>query len=274
MDELNKDPNRNNDKKPLWSKASKGFKKIVDKDGFYIILFICICIVATTAVWVSKSNIDKTREYGLNEYPDIPPDIEDIEEVAIDKGPDVKLVEIDEDFKLKDTKDNGAAASEEQKIKSIPASASPAQQKKQIEQSEQKTMMLPLMGKISLDYAEDKLVYSKTLDQWTTHKGIDIAAKEGSVVKAALDGVVSQIKKDDTMGIIITIDHGNGLQTKYGNLSTDEMVKIGQEVRKGDAISGVGKGTGFEMVEGPHLHFEVIQDGKNIDPKAFLPKFK
>lgn len=269
MDELNGGPNQNNDKKPLWSRASKGLKKLVDKDGFYIILFICICIVATTAVWVSKNNIDKSREYGLNEYPDIPQNIEDIEEAAVDKEPDVALVEIDEE--TKDTKDNGAAASEEQKTKSIPASTSLAQQSKQ---TEQKAMMIPLMGKVSLDYAEDKLVYSKTLEQWTTHNGIDIEAKEGSVVKAALDGVVSQIKKDETIGIIITIDHANGLQTKYGNLSTDEMVKIGQEVKKGDAISGVGKGTGYEMVEGPHLHFEVLQDGKNIDPKAFLPKFK
>ena len=261
MDELNGGPNQNNDKKPLWSKASKGFKKIVDKDGFYIILFICICIVATTAVWVSKSNIDKSKEYGLNEYPDTAQDFEYIEEATIDEEPGVELIEIDEDFKLKETNDNGAAASEEQKTKSIPASTSAA-------------MMLPLMGNISLDYAEDKLVYSKTLEQWTTHNGIDIKAKEGSVVKAALDGVVSQIKKDETLGIVITLDHANGLQTKYANLSTDEMVKIGKEVKKGDAISGVGEGTGFEMVEGPHLHFEILQDGKNIDPKSFLPKFK
>ncbi len=267
MDELNGGPNKNNDKRPLWSKASKGLKKLVDKDGFYIILFICICIVTTTAVWVSKSNIDQSREYGIDEYPDIAIDIDDIEEANTEEKQDIVLIDIDENLESKETKDNGAAASGEQKTKDTPASSSTTTQST-------KAMMLPLMGTISLDYAKDKLVYSKTLEQWTTHNGIDIEAKEGSVVKAALDGTVSQIKKDETLGIVITLDHGNGLQTKYGCLSTDEMVKIGQEVKKGDAISGVGKGTGFEMVEGPHLHFEVLQDGKNIDPKAFLPKFK
>jgi len=275
MDELNKGPNQeNNNRQFKWNKVSKSLKKIVYKDGFYIILFICICIVTTTAVWVSKNNIDSSREYEINEYTDIVDSFDDyinfeeIEEANVDENPNVAIIEIDKS--VKETKDNEVAASEEQKTNAIPASSSLAEQSEQIAGA----MALPVMGNIIMDYAEDKLVYSKTLEQWTTHKGIDFKASEGTVVKAALDGVVSQIKKDEALGIVITLDHGNGLQTRYGNLSTDEMVEVGKEVKKGDAISGVGKGSGYEMVEGPHLHFEIIQDGKNIDPKQFLPKFK
>lgn len=276
MDELNGGPNQeNNNGQTKWSKVSKGLKKVVDKDGFYIILFICICIVTTTAVWVSKNNIESSQENEINEYPDIVDnideytDFEDVEETNVDENPGVAIIEIDETAKAQDTKDKEVATSEAQKTNAIPTSSTSVQNEQIVG-----AMAIPVLGNISLDYAEDTLVYSKTLEQWTTHKGIDLKASEGTVVKAVLDGVVSQIKKDETLGIVITLDHGNGLQTLYGNLSTDEMVKIGQEVEKGDAISGVGKGSGFEMVEGPHLHFEILQDGENIDPKQFIPSFK
>lgn len=278
MDEFNKEPNNNEgnnkNKNPIISKISKGMKVITDKDGFYVILFICICIVTTTAVWVSKTNYDKANTPDNIEYLDFAEGyFEDIEDLEEDQSKDVSLIEIDEDSVTQETKDNGAETSEEQKTK-VTSTTDVAATSTKGEEPAVTVMAQPTLGSISMDYAEDNLIYSKTLEQWTTHNGIDIKATEGTVVKAALDGTITQIEKESELGITITINHGNGLKTKYGCLSTDEMVEVGQEVKKGDAISGIGKSAGIELLEGPHLHFEVIKDGKNVNPKNYLPKFK
>lgn len=280
MDEFNREPNNNNgnNKKnnPIISKISKGMKKITEKDGFYVILFICICIVTTTAVWVSKTNFDKANSLDNNDYLDFAEGYyDDIEDMLGDESQDVSIIEIDELTEetnkdlTKSTEDKGAETPEEQKTTVTQTSNNNTKEEEVVT-----VMSQPTLGSISMDYAEDNLVYSKTLEQWTTHSGLDIRASEGTVVKAVLDGTVTQIEKDTELGIVITIDHGNGLETKYGCLSTDEMVTLGKEVKKGDAISGVGKAVGIELADGPHLHFEVIKDGENVNPKNYLPKFK
>ncbi|WIV12162.1 M23 family metallopeptidase [Proteiniborus sp. MB09-C3] len=277
MDEFNKEPDNNKGnnkiKNPIINKVSRRTKSIVDKDGFYVILFICICIVTTTAVWVSKTNFDKANNLQDMDYLKFAEgyydDIEDLEE---DESKDVTLIEIDgetEKETTKDTEDKGAVTPEEQKTKVTSTSGNSIK-----EEPTSTVMAQPTLGNLLRDYADSTLVYSKTLEQWTTHNGIDIKATEGTVVKAVLDGTVKEIEKDTELGIVVTLDHGNGLETKYGCLSTDEMVKVGQKLKKGDAISGIGKGVGIELSDGPHLHFEVLKDGKNVNPKNYLPKIK
>ncbi|WP_242863253.1 M23 family metallopeptidase [Caloranaerobacter ferrireducens] len=267
---------KNNYQENRWLSFRNNISKFLDKDGFYFILFLCICIVATTAVWVSNNNLNKYKTIENNddlllaEEPDSDVEFSLIDEEEDINIPDIEVVEVTNDKEPKETKDKETKSTEKQKTKAVSSSKVTVKKKAK---SKVKSMIMPVIGTISMDYAEDKLVYSKTLEQWTTHNGIDIKAREGSVVKAVLDGTVTQIKNDHALGIVITIDHGNGLVTKYGNLSTDEMVTIGQKVKQGDPISGVGKGAGFELAQGPHLHFEVIKNGKNVDPKLYLPKF-
>ena len=69
------------------------------------------------------------------------------------------------------------------------------------------------------------------------------------------------------------MDHGEGLMTKYANLSTKDMIKEGQRINQGQPISKVGRTAAIEMMMEPHIHFEVIQDGVNIDPTKILPAF-
>ncbi|MFZ5353346.1 MAG: peptidoglycan DD-metalloendopeptidase family protein [Bacillota bacterium] len=134
------------------------------------------------------------------------------------------------------------------------------------------TMVLPVFGTLNGDFSISTLVYSKTLEMWTTHPGIDLKAEEGSQVRASMDGVVVEAKNDAQWGMTIIIDHGSGIQTKYSNLSTLDLVSVGQRIKKGDVISGVGRTALCEIADEPHLHFEVLKDGKNIDPKMYLPK--
>lgn len=132
--------------------------------------------------------------------------------------------------------------------------------------------VLPVKGKIQMDYAMDRLLYSKTLDEWRTHSGIDIAAPRGDVVKAAADGYIKEIKNDPCYGITITIDHENGYKTIYSNLASSSMVSTNQKVKAGDAISSVGNTAIFECMDPPHLHFEMYKNDKLVDPKTMLPE--
>lgn len=134
------------------------------------------------------------------------------------------------------------------------------------------TMIIPVFGNISTDYSDTGLVYSKTIDSWITHSGLDLKAEEGSPVRAALDGTVAELTNDAQWGLTIVLDHGDGVRTKYSNLSTLDLVSLGQKVKKGDVISGVGKTALYEIAEDAHLHFELVREKQNIDPKNYLPK--
>ena len=295
MDEFNQGPEEKveDKKKEYLAKIKEFFRKLFDKDGFYVIIFICICIVATTAVWVSTNNLEKINSVDDSENLDLveTPSIIDLSDFDIDDTspkvvddaidePSVDVGKIDNEVK-EEVKNSSEGESDVVQGVEEPASSGESSDGALVSSSNEDTskeanasivMITPATGTISKEFAMDSLVYSKTLEQWTTHEGIDISAKESSIVKAALDGVVSSLEEDPTMGIVITIDHGNGLMTKYASLSTTEMVEVGKEVKKGDPISGVGKGVGFELAQGPHLHFEVIKDGENVNPKLYLPE--
>lgn len=131
-------------------------------------------------------------------------------------------------------------------------------------------IIMPVSGEIIVPYSVDGLVYSKTLGDWRSHKGIDIKSPLTTPVKCAYDGVIEKVYTDDGLGITIVIDHQNSMKTVYSNLSTDVLVKVGQKVLQGDIISGVGDSAPFETGEVGHLHFEVLIDGQNANPTDWL----
>ncbi|GAB1476147.1 M23 family metallopeptidase [Bacillota bacterium] len=124
-------------------------------------------------------------------------------------------------------------------------------------------------GVIAKGYSGNELIYSKTLDQYVVHSGIDIEAPLDAPVTAVKGGTVTKVYNDDKLGITIEISHGSGFVTRYSNLSTDRMVEEGDVVETGDTISGVGITALFESSDSPHLHFEVLQDGISIDPVKY-----
>ena len=128
----------------------------------------------------------------------------------------------------------------------------------------------PIEGEIMKVFAKDNLVFSNTLQEWTTHLGIDIKADKTSVVKSAEAGTIKTIKNDPRYGLTITIEHDNGYQTVYANLLSSEFVVEGEKVEKGQSIGTVGNTATFEIADEPHLHFEVLKDGVQIDPTTVI----
>lgn len=128
----------------------------------------------------------------------------------------------------------------------------------------------PVEGDNVRDFAVDSLIYSETLQEWTTHTGIDIKAEKTTVVKSAEAGTVKSIKNDPRYGLTIIIEHANGFQTVYSNLLTSEFVVEGEKVEKGQSLGTVGNTAAFEIADEPHLHFEIIKDNVQVDPNIYL----
>lgn len=128
----------------------------------------------------------------------------------------------------------------------------------------------PVEGDIVRDFAVDNLIYSETLQEWTTHTGIDIKADKTTVVKAAEAGTVKTIKNDPRYGLTIIIEHANGFQTVYSNLLTSEFVVEGEKVEKAQSLGTVGNTAAFEIADEPHLHFEILKDSIQVDPTIYL----
>ena len=108
------------------------------------------------------------------------------------------------------------------------------------------SFIAPVAGEISKDFANDTLIYSNTLEEWTTHLGIDIKAEKTSIVVA------------------------NGYKTIYSNLLTTEFVQIGENVEKGQTIATVGDTASFEILDEPHLHFEMYINGEAVNPTLYF----
>lgn len=117
----------------------------------------------------------------------------------------------------------------------------------------EKNYAAPISGKIIRSYKDN-------------HKGIDIEALEGSNVKAVYNGTVELVSENKEIGKYVIIDDGDGVESKYGNLSSTD-VKKGDGVTKGDYIGKVGKKAENEP---SHLHFEIMYMGENKNPENYF----
>ncbi len=133
-------------------------------------------------------------------------------------------------------------------------------------------MLMPVTGgSIIKGYAADSLVYSSTLDHWSTHTALDISAPEGTTVLSVLDGTVSSVTEDELMGLTVTVSHENGLETVYSALEAlADGVQEGAPLLQGQAVGALGNSASSESSDGAHLHFEVKKDGKSVNPQSYM----
>ena len=133
---------------------------------------------------------------------------------------------------------------------------------------EKKRFILPADGKIFAKFSGDELVYNRTMDDWRTHNGIDIRAMRDDPIKSCADGTVKKIYTDGLLGVVIEVDHGD-FTARYCGLDTKTFVKEGDKVSQGQNIGKVGE-IDMEINEEPHIHLEILKDGKYTDPEKML----
>ena len=123
----------------------------------------------------------------------------------------------------------------------------------------------PVSGEISSYFGNRRHPY-RILRRF--HTGIDITAKPGTPIKVVAPGRVIYSGWGRGYGLMVEVDHGNGLSTVYAHCSR-LSVRLGEIVASGNAVGEVGR-TG--VTTGPHLHFEVRRKGASVDPMRFMAR--
>lgn len=100
------------------------------------------------------------------------------------------------------------------------------------------------------------------------HKGLDFAGKMGSRIVSVASGVVTWAGDRYGYGLLVEVDHGHGLATRYGHAQS-VLVKVGDRVAKGDVLAQMGSSG---RSTGPHVHFEVLKAGNQVDPLLYVKR--
>ncbi|WP_038287067.1 M23 family metallopeptidase [Acetivibrio straminisolvens] len=282
--------------------SQKKVLDFLDKKGFYIVLALCITVIGATAVFITAHNIRSSKDIGEEDIisPDmassivdengsnstylLPKDGLESEIAAETSGEAIEAIKPSgpaaspkaEESPKPSAKPQKAETStkteaDSQKVEAAKTSEKSANKSEGKSESGKKlTFVMPVFGEVTFEYAMDRLVYSKTLDEWRAHSGVDLRADRGTPVKAVADGVVTEVKSDPRFGVTVIVEHENGIKTLYANLASGDMVTPNQKVKQGEIIGSVGNTAIIESAEPAHLHFEVLKDNKPVDPKSYL----
>ena len=241
-------------------KKYAGFLGKVAKYGFYIVLFLCISAIGISGYVIhnAKNTAKTVRENSAFEIP-FPSEYKSVYNPA----------EI-----LEETQEKVKKAAEEEAPKKVEKEEKKEPTKKEEKAPEKVVYTMALEGAVSVPFSDGELIKSKTLDDWRIHEGVDIKGEVGREVRAIADGTVETIEEDPVLGHTVKIVHKNGKQSIYANLAEDIKVKTGDAIKVGDVVGCVGTSAIAECLEEPHLHLEVIENGKHIDPLSLFPEGK
>lgn len=124
--------------------------------------------------------------------------------------------------------------------------------------------LMPTAGWLSSQFTKSR--FHPILHENRPHEGIDVTAPTGTPIVAPAAGRVVSAGSDKGYGLVVEIDHGNGIRTRFAHASR-LAVRTGQQVTRGQLIAAVGS-TG--LATAPHLHYEVHVNGKPVDPLKYV----
>ena len=229
--------------------------------GFYIVLFLCVAAIGISGYYLMEA-------VTLN--PDPAPVTGNPHVVLPDTTPTQPKTEAPPAaVKPKETPKQQEPETVQPKEKVQPA---PVEEPVRIpEPKEEASYVWPLEGEVLRGFSLEVLAYDETMGDWRTHCGIDIAGEEGSKVCCVGDGVVKAVYSHDLMGTTVVVDHQDGVESCYANLSADTVVAVGQELERGSVLGTVGRTALAESGLPAHLHLEMTKDGETVDPVNYLP---
>jgi murein DD-endopeptidase MepM/ murein hydrolase activator NlpD len=233
--------NKSNGKKPTDGRRGK-FKKILNRYGIAVALFACAAIVAGTWLFTDGNILGAKPSASASPKPTGTPSVQSNADMS-------------------QTLDNAL-----NNLKT----ATPAPTASQAASKLMPDLTKPVKGNITKKFAYDTLVYMKTLNQWSTHPGVDIAGKIGDDVVAALKGTVDSVYKDEMLGNCVKIKCANNVVMIYAGLLKSDSVKKGDAIEAGELIGQIGNTAASESTEDPHLHFEIWVNGVPANPEPYF----
>ena len=265
-------------------------KDFFRKEGFYLVLFVCLCVVATVAAFtIRKNSIAKEQnkannEISLNEVEDNNSSetdsnfnkqnaerVENNDELANSNEESLsepEVASVDDEVATSDQEEvaeNQTTEATEEKVADVSAGT-----------DTEVVLSFPIDGNVAVSREFGKMIRTyvdETRSEDTSRRGIDINASVGTVVKAAAEGKVEEVSSNTTDGTYVVIAHANGLKTKYTNLSEEVKVAVGDVVSTGTEIGTVGNTSGIftSKVCGDVLNIQVQDaNGNDVDPGAYF----
>lgn len=233
-------------KKPMTQRIGTFF----EGKGFYIVLFLCVAAIGISGFYLfnglfnpAPQTLDTpSTQVAAPSEVQLPP--------ATKVEPSVPPVS--------DTANAGTSGGAAEPEHQAPAKAT--------------VFTWPLRGTLAREFSLEVFAYDETMGDWRTHSGLDIEAALGTEVMAVSTGTVKEITEDALMGTTVVIDHGDGLESLYANLTKQPTVKVGDTVNPGSVIGAIGSTAIAESSSATHLHFEMSQGGKAVDPVAYFPE--
>ncbi len=251
-------------------------KEKIKSRGIYFALAMCLVAIAVAGAATYDSVMEALEPAENSAETSIIPEEEvpqPMEEVA---GPTSAP---DEKTEVKEVEEVKEESSEEPEESSSAPESSEASEESSESQAEEETQtaaadysfescLFPTTSTEVFASFSTEPVYSPIMRDYRTHNGVDITCSSGETVRAITGGVVADTGYDLLLGNFITIEHGN-ITATYAGLGDTLLVNEGETVTGGMAIGSVYSVPG-EDNSTPHLHFEVKQDGKFIDPMSIF----
>lgn len=262
-------------------------KDFFRKEGFYLVLFVCLCIVATVAAFTIRKNSvaneqnKANNELSLNEVEDNTSSetdsnfnkqnaerVENNDELANSNEESLsepEVVNAEEEVAINDQEEVAENQVTEEEVADVSAGT-----------DTQVVLSLPIDGSVAISREFGTMIriyVDETRSEDISRRGIDINASVGTIVKAAAEGQVEEVASNTTDGTYVVIAHANGLKTKYTNLSEEVKVAVGDVVSTGTEIGTVGNTSGIftSKVCGDVLNVQVQDaNGNDVDPSAYF----
>lgn len=267
-------------------------KDFFRREGFYVVLFVCLCLVATVAAFtVRKNSISKEQnkvnnELSLNEAEDNISSktdsnfnkqnaerVENNDELANNNEENLSEPEVaNVDDEVANNENQGTEVAENQTTEVTEEETADVSAGTDTEV----VLSLPIDGNIAISREFGKMIRTyldENRSEDTSRRGIDINASVGTVVKAAAEGKVEEVSSNTTDGTYVVIAHANGLKTKYTNLSEEVKVAVEDVVNAGTEIGTVGNTSGIftSKVCGDVLNVQVQDaNGNDVNPSSYF----
>lgn len=128
----------------------------------------------------------------------------------------------------------------------------------------------PVGGEITKKYSGSTPVKSETFGDYRTHSGTDFKTEKDASVHMITTGIVKTIKTDEIMGSIIITENNDGSVVTYCGVIPSNGLKVGSHLSGGDVIGNASGDIAGEEKDGVHIHLEISENGKPVDPEEFL----
>lgn len=230
-------------------------KKLFRKEGFYIALFLCLCILLAIGtvsykMMSSKNEVNKTEDTN--------------KELTLNSSNDEKAInEVQNAERVENVQDNKESNNNNTK----------AEKSTTVATNNKVSFINPIDGVESRKYTYPAPVKMEE-GSFRTVRGVNIQANIGTDVKAAADGVVDFAENTGVEeGVVVEIKHANGLKTRYGNLDANLSVKNGEKVTANQVIGKVGETAKVfsKDVFGEFLNLQVIDaNGEQVNPEKYF----